>query len=126
GLRPTDKRRLTMKTIQTHVVAVLIAALSIVALAAAPAQAAEGKVNINTATVEQLQLLPRLGPGVAQRIVEQRKANGPFKSAEDLMLVRGIGEKSFETLKPYIAVNGDTTLADKVRSPKKSDAPAEN
>jgi len=112
-----------MKTIQTHVAAVLVAALSLLALAAAPVQAAEaGKVNINTATVEQLQLLPRIGSAVAQRIVEHRTANGPFKSAEDLMLVRGVGEKNFETLKPYLAVSGDTTLTDKVRAPKKSAA----
>ncbi len=111
-----------MKTLHKHVAAVLLVAFSLLAVAASPARAAEGKVNINTATVEQLQLLPRIGPAVAQRIVEHRKANGQFASAEDLMLVRGIGERSFESLKPYLAVSGDTTLAEKVRSPKKSAA----
>jgi competence protein ComEA len=109
-----------MKSLTKSVAAVLVAALSLVAIAAAPVQAAEGKVNINTASMEQLQLLPRIGPSVAQRILEHRKANGPFKAAEDLMLVRGVGEKSFETLKPYLTVSGETTLAEKVRSPKKS------
>ena len=115
-----------MKTYTKSVAAVLVAALSILAFAAAPARAAESKVNINTASVEQLQLLPRIGPSVAQRIVEHRKSNGQFKTAEDLMLVRGIGEKSFETLKPYLAISGETTLSEKVRSPKKTAAsPAE-
>jgi len=115
-----------MKHLNKSIAAVLVAALSLLAVAAAPAVAAEGKVNINTASVEQLQLLPRIGPSVAQRIVEHRKANGQFKSAEDLMLVRGVGEKSFETLKPYLAISGETTLSEKVRSPKKSAAqPAE-
>ena len=92
------------------------------ALAALPALGADGKVNINTATAAQLQLLPRIGPSVAERIVEHRKANGQFKSAEDLMLVRGIGAKLFELLKPYVAVSGETTLRDKVRVPRSKPA----
>jgi competence protein ComEA len=111
-----------MNTLHKHAAAVLLAAFTLLALAAAPLAAADAKVNINTATVEQLQFLPRIGPAVAQRIVEHREANGPFKSVEDLMLVRGIGERSFESLKPHLAVSGDTTLAEKVRSPKKSAA----
>ena len=109
-----------MKHLNKSIAAVLVAALSLLAVAATPAVAADGKVNINTASVEQLQLLPRIGPSVAQRIVEHRKSNGQFKTAEDLMLVRGIGEKSFETLKPYLAISGETTLSEKVRSPKKN------
>ena len=59
-------------------------------LAGAPTMAAEGKavVNINTADTEALMLLPRIGPTVAQRIVEFREKNGRFKAAEDLMLVK--------------------------------------
>ncbi len=96
--------------------------LAALALAALPAVAAEGKVNINTATAAELQLLPRIGPAVAERIVEHRKANGPFKSAEDLMLVRGIGQKAYELLKPYVSVAGETTLRDKVRVPRSKPA----
>ena len=89
------------------------------AFAALPAAAAGAQsVNVNTATVEQLQLLPNVGPAVAQRIVEHREKNGQFKAAEDLMLVRGIGEKSFEKLRPYVAISGQTTLTEKVRLPK--------
>lgn len=107
-----------MKTLHTRLVALLLAVLAVAA--AAPAVAAEGKVNINTATVEQFQLLPRIGPAVAARIVEHRKANGEFKAVDDLMLVRGIGEKSFSSLKPYLALSGDTTLTEKVRAPKQN------
>jgi competence protein ComEA len=76
----------------------------------------EGKVqvNVNTATVAQLQLLPRVGPALAGRIVDFRTANGPFKTAEELMRVKGIGAKSFALLEPYVAIKGETTLAEKV------------
>src|SRR5262245_33226533 len=79
--------------------------------AAAPSH----KVNINTATAAELAYLPRLGPKVAERIVEHRKEK-PFARPEDLMEVKGIGEKLFVTLKPYVAVSGPTTLTAKIRS----------
>ena len=72
-------------------------------------------VNINSADASQLALLPRVGPSVAQRIVDYRKENGPFKTPEDLMLVQGIGEKTFQLLKPYVAISGETTLKEKVQ-----------
>lgn len=103
-----------MKRMQ-RIPAAWIAALAL-CLAALPAAAQGKKVNVNTADTVQLSLLPRVGPSVAQRIVEFRKENGPFKRPEDLMLVRGIGEKTFELLKPYLAVSGETTLKEKVRS----------
>lgn len=90
-------------------------------LAALPTFAAESrKVNVNTADASQLALLPRVGPSVAQKIIDFRKENGPFKSAEDLMLVQGIGEKTFQLLKPYVAVSGETTLKEKVKASKTS------
>lgn len=73
------------------------------------------RVNINTATAAELAYLPRLGPKVAARIVEHRKEK-PFARPEDLMEVKGIGEKLFTQLKPYVAVSGPTTLSAKVRS----------
>jgi competence protein ComEA len=79
--------------------------------AAAPAKtASEGKaspsspVNLNTATQAQLETLPGIGPKAAQRILEYRKANGNFKKIEDLMNVKGIGEKAFLKLKPLLTV----------------------
>lgn len=73
-------------------------------------------VNINTATAEQLALLPRVGPSLSGRILEFRKENGEFKKTEDLILVRGIGEKTFENLEPFVTVKGETTLKRKLRS----------
>jgi len=61
-------------------------------------------VNINTATVAELTELPGVGSKTAERIVEYRQKNGQFKKAEDLMNVRGIGEKSFVKMKAQIAV----------------------
>ncbi len=101
---------------------ITVAALALaVALAAAPifaADAPSGVVNLNSASSEQLQLLPGIGPALAARILEHREQNGAFKSATDLMLVKGIGEKSFEKLKPFVAVSGTTTLAEEVRLPR--------
>ena len=64
-------------------------------------------VNLNTASVAQLDALPGVGSSTAQRIVEYRQKNGPFKKIEELMNVKGIGEKSFLKLKPLITVGGD-------------------
>ena len=92
-----------------------------IVLTCLPSFAAEGrKVNVNTADASQLALLPRVGPSVAQKIIDFRKENGPFKSAEDLMLVQGIGEKTYQLLKPYVAVSGETTLKEKVKVSKSS------
>jgi len=77
------------------------------------------KVNINTASVTELSYLPRLGSKVAARIVEHRKEK-PFARPEELMEVKGIGEKLFVTLKPYVTVSGPTTLNAKVRSASSS------
>lgn len=66
--------------------------------------AASSVVNINTAGVEELDELPGVGPATAQAIVEDREANGPFSSIEDLMRVSGIGEKKFEKLKASVCV----------------------
>jgi competence protein ComEA len=74
-----------------------------------------GKVNINAASASQIAMLPRIGEKVATRVLDYRKAHGPFAKPENLMEVKGIGEKLFLTLKPYLAVSGPTTLAAKVR-----------
>jgi competence protein ComEA len=61
-------------------------------------------ININTATAVELEKLPGVGPSMATRIVDYRQKNGGFKKIEDLMNVKGIGEKSFLKLKPQITV----------------------
>jgi competence protein ComEA len=71
---------------------------------APPPAAAPAIVNLNTATAAELEKLPGVGPATAARIVEYRQKNGAFKKAEELMNVRGIGEKTFLTLKPLVTV----------------------
>ena len=76
--------------------------------AAAPASV----VNLNTATASQIATLPGIGETAAQRIIEYREKNGGFKKVEELMNVKGIGEKSFLKLKPLV------TLGDAKPAPK--------
>ncbi|UZW67420.1 helix-hairpin-helix domain-containing protein [Priestia flexa] len=64
-----------------------------------------GVVNLNTATLEDLQTLNGIGPSKAQAILTYREENGPFKTVEDLLQVSGIGEKSLEKIKAEIAIN---------------------
>jgi competence protein ComEA len=60
-------------------------------------------IDVNSATAAQLEQLPRIGPTLAQRIVEEREANGPFTSVDDLTRVRGIGEKTVDGLRGLAA-----------------------
>ncbi len=62
------------------------------------------KININTASAEELTQLKRVGPKYAEKIVAFREANGPFKSKEDLVSVPGIGQKTVEVNKDLIVV----------------------
>ena len=86
-------------------VAMLGATGSGIALAAGektPANA--GQVDLNKATREQLMQVKGIGPSLADRIVEFRKEHGPFRRVEDILKVRGIGEKSLAKLKPHLKV----------------------
>jgi len=78
-------------------------------VSAQTATKAGDKVNINTASLEELQKLPRVGPQIAQRILDYRKENGGFKKIEDILKVRGIGEKVFGQLKDLITVGPEAT-----------------
>ena len=75
----------------------------------------EGVVNIQSATEEQLQLLPGIGPSKAAAIVAHRESHA-FRRVEDLMRVRGIGRATFRRLRPMLTVDGPTTLASPTRS----------
>ncbi len=68
------------------------------------AKEVEKKININTAPLAELQKLPRIGEKVAQRIIDFRKEHGKFKKIEEIMKVKGIGEKTFKNLKDVITV----------------------
>ncbi len=97
----------------------LLVTVGLPALAAASEAPSTGKINLNTAESAQLELLPRVGPALAKRIIDFREKNGSFKSTEELMLVRGIGEKTFEQMKPYLTISDKTTLSEKVRTTRK-------
>jgi competence protein ComEA len=92
--------------------AILVATFAFLSalLGAAPAQAgsAEGVVNINTASAEQLQQLPGIGSTKAKSIVKHRKKQ-PFKSVEDLAKVKGIGEALLSKIKNRVVTKGKTT-----------------
>ncbi|MDZ7264713.1 MAG: helix-hairpin-helix domain-containing protein [candidate division KSB1 bacterium] len=61
-------------------------------------------VNVNSASVEELMQLPQVGAVIAQRILEYRQLHGPFKTAEELMKVKGIGQKKFAAMKPFVRI----------------------
>jgi len=87
--------------------AALVAALSL-APVHAQSTAPKAKININTAPASELESLPRIGPKVAQRIVDFRTKNGNFKKIEEIMKVQGIGEKIYEQIKDLITVGAET------------------
>ena len=100
--------------IRIVIAALLVAALSAATSAAqdttrrtsaAASASASAPVNLNTATAAQLETLPGIGKATAERILEYRQKNGSFKKVEDLMNVRGVGEKSFLKLKPLVTVS---------------------
>jgi competence protein ComEA len=69
-----------------------------------PRAQASAPVNINTASLTELDTLPGIGPALAQRIIDDRTANGPFQSPEDIKRVRGIGDALYEQIKDLITV----------------------
>ena len=72
-------------------------------------------ININTANSEELQEVPGIGPATAEKILEMRKSYGPFKSVDDLLAIRGLGEKRLNKMRKYLTV-GKT-------NPPKADVP---
>ena len=68
------------------------------------AKTIEGKINLNSASAEELDALPRIGPKVAQRMVEYRTAHNGFKTVDELRNVKGIGPKVLEAIRPYLTL----------------------
>ncbi len=107
-----------MKRLMTNI---LIAAA--LALVSAPAATAQSKINLNTANSAQLQTLSGIGPSLAERILEFRAKNGPFKKIEDLMNVRGIGQKKFDSLRDKITVGAAPAGGQAPKAPAKKPTP---
>lgn len=89
-------------------ISLLLAPLAVEVSAQQPGSG-KAKVNINAAGLNELQGLPRVGPKIAQRILDFRKEHGPFKKIEELMKVKGIGEKMFNNLKDLITVGTEVS-----------------
>jgi competence protein ComEA len=71
---------------------------------AAGKPAPTSKVNLNTASIQQLTTLPGVGPKLAARIVEYRQKSGAFRSTQELINVQGVGEKNFAKIEPWLSV----------------------
>jgi comEA protein len=88
----------------------------------------EAPVNLNTASSEELQLVPGIGPVTADKILQMRKSYGAFKSVDDLRAVRGIGPKRLEKMRKYLTVGkaasqSKPALASKPVTPSKPTVP---
>ncbi len=78
--------------------------LGLVAVGQGKKQPPAKPINLNQATVEQLQQLPGIGPATAKAIVRFREKSGPFRRVEDLLAIRGITKARLEKLRPYVTV----------------------
>ncbi len=85
---------------------VALSSVSVLAQKSSPAQSAQSaeKINLNSATVEQLQTLPGIGPATAKSIVERRTKAGKFSRIEEIINVKGVGEKKFQKIKDRLVV----------------------
>ena len=82
----------------------------------------ERPVNLNTATSEQLQQVPGIGPATASKILQMRKTYGPFKSVDDLLAIRGLGAKRLDKMRKYLTVG--KPAASKPTTPSTKSPPA--
>lgn len=109
--RTNTNRAVAMRRSFALVAATAFALVSVAGLghAAESKSQLSGVVNLNTANVEELQLLPGVGVKRAVAIIEVRKTKGGFKSVDELTLVKGVGEAMVEKLRPHLALKGKTT-----------------
>lgn len=111
-----DRKTTTERILNMNKLVALFAALLFAGVASAA-------VNINTATKAELEALPDIGPARAQAIIDYRTKNGPFKAADDLKKVEGIGDKNFEGMKSKISLSGPTKIDWEVKKEAAKDAP---
>ncbi len=90
--------------LKSRIVSLLLFALVLTAAGECKKKPPAHPIDLNSATVEQLQELPGIGPGTAKAIVRFREKSGPFQRVEDLLAIRGITKKRLEKLRPYVTV----------------------
>src|SRR5260370_3464648 len=83
-------------------------------------------VNINTATSEEFQQVPGIGPATAEKILRMRKSYGAFKSVDDLLAIRGLGPKRLEKMRKYLTVGKPAATKPAAPPPAKSPPPVED
>lgn len=93
-----------MKTACVLFLCLSLAMASVTALGQRTKPASAEKININSATAEQLQALPGIGPVIAKSIIEHRSKVGKFNKIEEIINVKGIGEKKFQRIKDRLVV----------------------
>jgi len=100
---------ITLSTLTRALVLALALPLAAAGVGSAKAKSApQHPINLNSATVTELMQLPKVGAKTAELIIKFRKEHGGFRRSEELMNVKGIGEKSFVKLKPYLSVGVGT------------------
>lgn len=97
--------------------------LSTIASAATTKKPPLKPVNINTATSEELQQVPGIGPATADKILQMRKSYGAFKSVDDLLAIRGIGKKRLDKMRKYLTVGKAAVPKPAQPSPPKAASP---
>lgn len=99
--RAASARRAAYRWILAATAAALLLAVGIVQAQKKPPKT---PLDLNTATIDELQQLPGIGPGTAKAIVQFRQKSGPFQRVEDLLVIHGISKARLEKLRPYIKV----------------------
>ena len=111
--------RIACSSVVLAALATLFAVIPGIAAQAKPqASAKSGSnqvVNVNTASAADFEALPGIGPKMAARIIEYRQKNGPFKKVEELMNVRGLGEKNFFKLKAQLTIGAPSKPSDRTQ-----------
>jgi competence ComEA-like helix-hairpin-helix protein len=86
------------------VASLAMAFMALCAVMPSMAAAAGAQIDINSASAEQLTAIPGIGKVMAERIVQFREQHGPFERVEDLLKIKGIAEKSFQRIRPYVMI----------------------
>lgn len=105
-----DRMRLARALALALLASVSLALTAVAAPAEDPATKLTGVVNLNTATADELELLPGIGAARAQAVIGLRKQRGGFKSVDELKDVKGIGDTALERLRPFVRIDGKTTV----------------